>query len=220
MKKTIQNLKQNLFLQIFTISLRYLVGSAFVFASIVKIESKRFTSESGADRPINDAWHMFETLYQSGLYWNFIGWGQLIAGSLLMSQRFSTLGALSFFPIITNVFVITISYEFGGTPVITFLMLLANIYLLMWDWNKLNVLFSSTSHHYEDDNAEFSKRKIWFYLGIFYFMMTIIMRKSLEYFSTEQKNIVNPFFLMFTLVLIFILVWLVTIIFQIKKKTQ
>lgn len=215
---TLKTLKQNTFLQIFTISLRYLVGSAFVFASIVKIEGKRFTTDSGADRPINDAWHMFETLYQSGLYWNFIGWGQLIAGFLLMSQRFSTLGALSFFPIITNVFVITISYEFAGTPIITFLMLLANIYLLLWDWNKISLLFSSTSHHYEDDNAEFSKRKVWSYLGIFYFIMTIVMRKTLEYLSFEKQPIINPFYLMLILVGMFFLIWLIAIIINLKKK--
>ena len=70
----------------------------------------------GADEPIDSAWHMFETLYRSGLWWKFLGLGQIIAGLLLMTQRFSKLGALMFLPIIANVFVITVSYDFRGTP--------------------------------------------------------------------------------------------------------
>ena len=105
-------LKQKIWLQVFIIYTRYLIGSAFVFASIVKISGERFTAESGALNPINSSWHLFETLYQSGLYWKFLGCAQLLAGFLLMTQRYSKLGALINFPIIANVFVITISYYF------------------------------------------------------------------------------------------------------------
>jgi hypothetical protein len=154
---TISNLKKNTTLQIFTIFLRFLIGAAFVFASIVKIQGLRFTSDSGAGNPINSAWHFFETMYQSGIYWKLIGWGQLLAGLILMTQRWITIGAVLFLPIITNIFFITISYEFAGTPIITFLMLLANLYLLVWDWNKLKLLFSNHNFEFRDDNPPFSK---------------------------------------------------------------
>ncbi len=123
-------LKNKIWAQIFIIYTRYLIGGAFVFASLIKIKGTRFTTESGEFNPINSAWHFFETMYQSGLYWRFIGVGQLIAGFLLMTQRYAKLGALVNLPIILNIFIITLSYYFAFTPVITGLMLLANLALI------------------------------------------------------------------------------------------
>jgi len=137
-----QQLKQKIIPQLVVIYTRYLIGGAFVFASLIKIKGQRFTSESGALHPIDTAWHFFETLYQSGLYWQFIGVGQLLAGFLLMTQRFSKLGAIVNFPIILNIFIVTLSYDFAYTPVITGLMLLANMLLLIWEWDTLKTLFN------------------------------------------------------------------------------
>jgi hypothetical protein len=106
---------------------RYLLGGSFVFASLIKLKGQRFTTDSGAAEPINSSLHYFETMYQSGLYWKFIGLGQLLAGFLLMTQRYSKLGALINFPIIANIFVITLSYYFAFTPIIVGLMLLATV---------------------------------------------------------------------------------------------
>jgi len=136
----LESFKQKLLPQLFIIYLRYLIGGAFVFASIVKIKGERFTSVDGSDSPLNSPFHLLETLYQSGLYWKFLGVGQLVAGFLLMTQRFAKLGALMFLPIISNIFVITVSYGFTGTYYITGLMLLANILLVLWDWDELKIL--------------------------------------------------------------------------------
>ena len=81
-------------------------------------------------------------MYQSGLYWQFIGVGQLLAGLLLMTQRYARLGALLFLPIVANIFVITLSFDFGYTPVITGLMLLANLLLVGWEWPVLRVVLN------------------------------------------------------------------------------
>ena len=163
-------LKNNTLAQIFVIYTRYLIGSAFVFASIVKIMGERFTAVSGADSPINSAWHLFETLYASGLLWKFIGAGQLIAGFLLMTQRFAKLGALLFLPIISFVFVFTVTYDFRGTPIITGLMLLANIMLIAWDWDTLKVLVN------KDPILQLSKRleysRVWEITGLVLFVFT------------------------------------------------
>jgi len=136
--KLIDVLKTRILFKLCVIYLRYLIGFAFVFASFVKIQGKRFTSIP-ADQPIG---YFFEALYQTGFYWNFLGWCQFVAGTLLITQRFSTLGALMFFPIILNVFMITHSINFGmGTPLITALMLLGTIFLLLWDYKKWVILF-------------------------------------------------------------------------------
>ena len=212
---TISSIKKIKALQIFTIFLRYLIGAAFVFASIVKIQGMRFTSDSGAGSPINSAWHFFETMYASGLYWKFIGWGQLIAGFILMTQRWSTIGSLLFLPIIANVFVITISYEFAGTPVITFLMLLANIYLLIWDWNKLKLLFSNLNFDYRDDNPPFSKLNTWAFLGIFYFLLVLFMRIGSEYLG--KTGGINPFYFLLASFGLAVLIGLILIVFELRR---
>jgi hypothetical protein len=134
--------KQKIWLQLAVIYTRYLIGGAFVFASLVKIKGHRFTMIPGAGSPFHSPQHLFETLYQSGLYWQFLGFMQLLAGLLLMTQRYALLGALLFVPIMANVYVITISYEFGFTSVITGAMLLATIGLLIWDWDRLRIVFN------------------------------------------------------------------------------
>nr|KAB8152997.1 hypothetical protein EZY14_011465 [Kordia sp. TARA_039_SRF] len=162
--------KQKIWLQIFVIYTRYLIGGTFVFASLIKIKGTRFTSESGADNPINSSWHLFETLYESGLYWRFIGVAQLTAGFLLMTQRYAKLGAIVNLPIILNIFIITLSYYFAFTPVITGAMLFANFALLAWDWNELKVLFNQKPTCSEKVRLE--NDKIWELTGLILFLFT------------------------------------------------
>ncbi|RBW63139.1 hypothetical protein DS884_00260 [Tenacibaculum sp. E3R01] len=160
--------------QIFIIYLRYLLGFAFVYASIVKIQGLRFTSESGALNPINSAWHFFETMYQSGIYWKFLGYGQLIAGFLLMTQRYAKLGVILFLPIILNIFVITISYDFKGTPIITGLILVTTFILIAWDWNTLKILINKTPTFSTKPRLE--NDFIWSIIGVIFFFLTIISK--------------------------------------------
>ncbi|MCI1188985.1 hypothetical protein MON38_16300 [Hymenobacter sp. DH14] len=139
MKPLRQSLKSSLLLQLGIIYTRYLVGGAFVFASLIKIKGHRFTQipDTGSAHSVG---HFFEMMYQSGLYWQFIGVAQCVAGLLLLTQRFALLGALAYLPIMASIFVITIAYDFAGTPIITGLMLLAGLLLLAWDWNRLRVV--------------------------------------------------------------------------------
>jgi hypothetical protein len=167
-------MKTKIFPQLFIIYLRYIIGFAFIFASLVKIQGLRFTAESGAENPINSAWHLFETLYQSGLYWKFIGIAQLTAGFLLITQRYAKLGAILFLPIIANIFVITISYDFRGTPIITGLMLLSTILLLAWDWDSLKILINKKAT--ASNKIRLENDSIWIYLGILIFAITILSK--------------------------------------------
>lgn len=167
-------LKNNIWLQLVVIYTRYAIGGAFVYASLIKIKGQRFTIESGAFNPIDSAWHFFETLYQSGLYWKFIGFAQLLSGFLLMTQRYAKLGAILNLPVIANVFVITISYYFANTPVITGLILLANILLIVWDWNELKVLVNQKPLF--DISKRLEKEKIWEVIGLILFLFTVVLR--------------------------------------------
>lgn len=167
-------LKNRIWTQIFAIYTRYLIGGTFVFASLIKIKGLRFTSESGAEHPIHSAWHFFETLYQSGVYWKFIGFGQLVAGFLLMTQRYAKLGALVNFPIILNIFIITLSYDFAYTPVVTGLMLLANLFLLVWDWNTFQILVNRRPVW--ETTIRLEQHRVWEIIGLLLFGITFLYR--------------------------------------------
>ncbi len=170
-----ESLKNKLFFQLAIIYTRYLVGGAFVFASIIKIKGERFTGNSGAENPINSAWHFFETVYQSGFYWHFIGFGQLVVGMPLLTHRFRKLGALVYFPIILNITVITYSYDFNYTPVITTAMLLANVLLLIWDVGTFKVLFNLKAS--ENPFSEILEdHPIWEITGLLIFIFTFLYR--------------------------------------------
>ena len=177
MFRLIDYLKQQLLVKLFVIYLRYLIGFAFVFASIVKIRGERFTSIP----PSQPVGYFFEAMYQSGFYWNFLGWAQLISGALLMSQRFSTIGAFAFFPVILNVCLITHSVDFGsGTPTITTLMLLGTVFLLLWDYRKWMILFQRDHTIYLDMTKEPEDRLmndgIWTIAGVLFILLTVAVQ--------------------------------------------
>jgi hypothetical protein len=84
----------------------------------------------------NPVGHYFNALYETGFYYEFIGWGQLIAAVLLLFPRTAHLGALLFLPIILNITVLTTSVGFKGTPYVTNAMFLAALYLVAWDYDR------------------------------------------------------------------------------------
>ena len=174
-------LKSIFLVQLFIIYTRYLIGGAFVFACIIKIKGKRFTTYSQEDAPLGSAMHFFEVLYQTGLYWQFIGWAQLLAGFLLMTQRFAKLGAVVNLPIILNVFVITISMEFGGTPFITGMMLLANMLLIVWHWGELRSLVNLPYLPASPDAEE--NKPLWAIAGLLLFGFTAGYRVMFDFYD-------------------------------------
>jgi hypothetical protein len=127
---------RSIWLQRFTVFNRLMLAAAFLPSGFTKAVGNRFTMLPVTD-PVG---YFFDALYQTGFYYNFIGIVQLLAAVLLLFPRTATLGALVAFPIILNICLLTISVGFRGTWVITTLMLLANTYLLCWDYDKLKVL--------------------------------------------------------------------------------
>jgi len=128
--------RRSLFLRRFTILTRILIAAGFIPTGWVKMLGERFTTIS-IESPVG---FFFEALYRSGGYWRFLGLAQFLTGILLLVPATATLGALSFFVIIVNIFVITVAMDFRGTPFVTGAMLLAAIYLLCWDYHRLKGL--------------------------------------------------------------------------------
>ena len=54
----LQGFKQKNWAQLFIIFTRYLIGAAFVYASVVKIQGGRFTTVDGIEAPIDSAWYL------------------------------------------------------------------------------------------------------------------------------------------------------------------
>jgi hypothetical protein len=167
--KLLLRIKQYELLQLFTIYLRYLIGSAFVFAAfgmgkIIPFFDKSVIGQGDPNSPIT---HAFSSFIHSELYWSFIGWSQLIAGILLVTQRFARFGLMIYLPIIANIFMLTYSYHFQGTDIVTGLMLLAALYLALWEGDKLQYLFiEPTTDNLTLAKPTIERLPIWGYAGV------------------------------------------------------
>lgn len=176
----VDKIKQKSFLQIFTIYLRYLIGGAFIIAAIGmgKLGGTPVDIMRASAAPLNDSISrialFFKVMQESGLYWNFIGWSQIIAGALLISQKFSKLGAAVFFGLILNIFIITLSYDFNGTPIITGLMLLATLYLIVWDLRSFLFLFKSEGTLIKPQ-LHIADKPYWTWLGLIMIFSLLIL---------------------------------------------
>lgn len=123
----------------FTLFTRMLLAAAFIPTGMVKLLGQRFTLLP----PENPIGAFFEAMYQTGMYWQFLGLSQVVAGVLLLVPRFAHLGAAVFLPIIANIFVLTVSLGFRGTWLITGLMMLAVLWLVAWDFHRFRPLLTT-----------------------------------------------------------------------------
>lgn len=133
--------KQNRLLQYFAAFNRVILAIAFIPSGMTKLLGNRFT-QIPIDNPVG---FFFEAFYQTGGWYRFVGFCQVLAAILLLIPRTSTLGATIFFPIVLNIAIITISVGFQGTWVITSLMFLSNLYLICWDYDKFKRILPFSS---------------------------------------------------------------------------
>jgi uncharacterized membrane protein YphA (DoxX/SURF4 family) len=128
--------KGNKWFLYFAIFCRIMLALAFIISGIVKISGERFASGLPVNNPMG---HYLEALHQTGYYYTFIGITQVLIALLLLIPRTALLGALLYFPIILNICILAYAVRFEGTRIATF-MVLANLYLLCWDFNRLKYL--------------------------------------------------------------------------------
>ena len=203
------SIRTNYTLTIFVWLTRYLLAFAFIPSGMKKLLGERFTS-IGIDNPIG---FFFEALYRSGMYWNFLGWSQLITALLMMTQRFSTLGNLIYFFIISNICCITIAMQFTGTWVITSLMLFASVCLLLWDANKFQFIF--TDHGFLKNNHEVKlpeASRLWQISGLLLFILSVAYT-LIDRIITEGHLVL--FFVIFIAILLTVTV---TLFMELKNK--
>jgi uncharacterized membrane protein YphA (DoxX/SURF4 family) len=120
----------------FTAFTRVLLAVGFIPPGLTKILGNPFTM-LGPEHPVG----LFFSVFQgAGLWYHFVGWGQVGAAVLLLFPRTATLGAVVYLPIIVNIAMVTTAIDFAGTVVVTWLMTLACLYLLAWDFDRLRAI--------------------------------------------------------------------------------
>lgn len=161
--------QQSKLVQWIIIHIRYLIALAFVPSGFTKLMGERFTQ-----LPKSEAvGQFFEVLYQSGVYYHFLGLAQIITAILLMTQRFALIGTFLFLAITSNICMITISLPFKGTWIITSSMMFAGFILLYWDKNRIAELYSD--HHVQKKRYAPVVSKLWINAGVIYIISLLTL---------------------------------------------
>jgi len=162
-------LKRNKWLRYFAIFCRIALALGFIPSGIVKVRGERFTALP-SNHPLG---HYFDALYLTGYYYTFIGVGQLVTALLLLIPRTALLGAMLYFPIILNIVVLTYAVRFEGTRIAT-LMLLANLFLLVWDYDRLRHVLPFRPRD-EDHHVDKASKFPWlFFVLVFAAALSVI----------------------------------------------
>lgn len=111
------------------ILLRMLVGFAFVPAGLKKVLGQPFTDPQNHG-PFHEFLHAF---HATGGFYRFVGVVQLTAAILLLTQRFTVLGAALMLPIATAIAVFCWSTGAFPTATVVTLIWLGVMALLAWD---------------------------------------------------------------------------------------
>lgn len=157
-----EKITEKIFFRLFTVFVRLLLFVGFTPPSLIKIANKPFTVLPDS----NPVGHYFNALYNTGFYYQFIGWSQLIAAVLLLFPRTAHIGALMFLPIIVNIAVLTTSVGFAGTWIITILMSSAAIYLVAWEYDRLKpILFYKREEKTRPISWQFVSIPLFFAVG-------------------------------------------------------
>ncbi len=130
---------------------------------------ERFASGLPVNNPMG---HYLEALHHTGYYYTFIGISQLLIALLLLIPRTTILGALLYFPIILNICILAYAVRFEGTRITTF-MVLANLYLLCWDYDRIKYIL--TFNRVKEDGYLATKRKLSGKFPFLFFGIVIAM---------------------------------------------
>lgn len=117
---------------------RLFLGYVFISAGFCKLTHGHF------GQLIGPPWleeRMAE--YDLALFARVIAWSQVSCGMLLLSQRFSVLGAVMLVPMNISILAVTVSMNWQGTPYVNAVFLVLNLLLLVYEWPKFRFLFQT-----------------------------------------------------------------------------
>lgn len=162
-------IKSNKWYWMFSIFCRFSLAFGFLASGMVKILGERFASGLSSIHPMGS---YLEALYHTGFYYTFIGIVQVIAAILLLIPRTVLLGSLLYFPIILNICILSFAVRFEGSMVTAPLMVFANLFLLIWNFDRLKYIlpFDNLSNP-----IQFQKPIKYNYKFPFLFFSTVII---------------------------------------------
>ena len=135
--KLIDKLKNRFFFKTLYLIVRTGMGITFILSGIRKLPGIKFTILPPED-PVGAFFH---AMHETGLFWNFIGYFQIVIGLMIFFNRTVVLSSLFMMPVTVNIFLVSIALNMKGTPIITSMMVLGNFYLIMWHYkNYLSIL--------------------------------------------------------------------------------
>jgi uncharacterized membrane protein YphA (DoxX/SURF4 family) len=177
--------KRNQWLRYFAVFCRVALALGFIPSGVVKVTGERFTALP-SNHPLG---HYFDALHLTGFYYTFIGVSQLTAALLLLIPRTALLGAILYFPIIFNICVLTYATRFEGTRIAT-LMLLANLYLLWWDYARWKCVLplAASSDIGRSPNQEISRRFPWGFFGFVVAAVASVIVINIFVFDVRPGN--------------------------------
>ena len=124
--------KGNKWFRYFTVFCRIALALGFIPSGIVKITVKGLQHY-----PQIIHWAIISMRYfKQVIIIRLSEFAQLAIALLLLIPRTALLGAIFYFPTILNICILAYATRFEGTRITTF-MLLANLYLLWWDYDRL-----------------------------------------------------------------------------------
>lgn len=96
--------------------------------------------------------------YDLRLFGEFVAVAQILIGYILITLRFRTIGALMVFPMLMNIFMITFSQDWRGTPYVIAFFLLQNLFLIFVDYSKLAHLITDELPNFTNIK---NKKSLW-----------------------------------------------------------
>jgi len=182
------SVKSNKWFRYFAIFNRIALAAGFIPSGLTKVFDERFTSLS-VKHPMGN---YLEALYHTGYYYHFIGYVQVAAAIFLLIPRTATFGAVLYFPVILNIAILSLAVGFDGSLVTSPLMVLANLYLLCWDYDKLKFILpfypSSTKSTERIQTAQRNQFPFKFFAGVFIATVLTILMVTNAYHKKTRNN--------------------------------
>lgn len=179
--------KANRWLRYFAVFNRVALAAGFLPSGFVKIMGERFTALSN-NHPMGQ---YLEALHHTGYYYTFIGIFQVTAALLLLIPRTAVLGALLYFPIILNICILSLAVRFDGSLLSSPLMVLANLYLLFWYYDKLKYILPFNRTPEELQPKIISNKFPWaFFFGSFLAVVAVVAT-LVTVFDLKPYNTLN-----------------------------
>jgi uncharacterized membrane protein YphA (DoxX/SURF4 family) len=118
------------------ILLQVTTGLIFIFMGLWKVGDNQYAISGRVGE-------LFTFMESTGLWWDLVGWTQIVGGTLLITQRFATFAALLLFGVTLNIAAVNIALwpEFGTTMLLTAYAMVSLGLLLMHDLDRWQYIF-------------------------------------------------------------------------------